>query len=360
MLLSALLLIQEPAPIPDFPQVDLPAVGSEAALESQDAFRAWSEGLRDTPHIPFLMDVEFVGSVDFQEDPESMRIQATFSGSGQTVYRSLREFQHQWDIKVRPWDADAILVPLGFQSDGEFLRLHIGRLPEMDLVDGMNFKLDLAVAEKAYAMYRELTGRMGEISDLDPSLPDVTELAQEMARLMPADLPTYLHPSTLFHGSLIAFTCRRYTVEDGIVNAHFSFDLQEGSYLGNIFEMVEDMILNQGLSDDDFSEGMDFLQSMADGLSFQARFDEATGLPLGMDFRFRLDMADLDMDEEGAIDLVLHLTATLRETSDASNLELTSLGTDAPAMDVTGFLQMAMGQMQDVVDMMESDEDLDF
>lgn len=358
----ALLLLAAPA-APAQTADDLPVVGTPEALEHQEAFRAWSAEHGKQPVAPFTLDFTVAGDIHMTDEGEGMDIRASFQVAGTTLYITPRIFQHDLEVTVDVEDMQSFQFPVSIRFDGKMIHFTLGAIPGTEMEDGIRVKVNQAAVEEIYVLYLKMMPRFVEIlsSELEGQLvPDMSGFLETVFALMPPDLPSYVHPATMFHYGSKSMTCRRFQENGGVVDAYLALDLQEGSVMRTAFDELSAFFEELELGDEDMEEIHSVLTVMAEVGQMHCTFDAITGIPLSMAMDFDLDPSLIEPGAEGNFSLDFTYTGNLLKLTDPDSLSLPALDESIPPLDLSGFVQMGISQLRSMMDELDSGEDMEF
>ena len=360
----SLLVFAAPAQEQDLGTVlQLPAVGSPEALESQEAFRTWSDGLEEVPFTPFALDYRFDGKLRVLDPSDGTDMDGSFTATGSSLYIKLNEFHHAMEITLS-MDGETRKVPVDILFGGDRVELHVGALPDADLPDGVTVTVSQPLLEEAYLLYLELMPQMMNMFAGEPGMefvPDMSGLFEELVMLMPPDLPTYIHPAGMFRYGLRSFTCRQFQLKDGIVEAQLILDTQEGSILDSIIKQAATLFGEFEEEDLEMAEVQEIIDQMADAMQIHAKFDAVTGIPVFLEMDMEISQETFGEEgEEGEAHLQFRYEGQLLRLTDPSSLRFDAPEASENSIDVTGFLQMGVAQIRSMLYELESGEDMDF
>lgn len=346
----------------------LPPVGSDAAIESQEAFREWQAKVLGELQPHYELEYQYQLALSFQEDVDQVTRKASMNGGGHMAARSLREYQHQTYLAMDPKSQ----TPLQFQAD-----IHLDGTQAVAVLkspaipgieDGFRMEIDQKKLEKAYRDYLPLLSGLSSIAmqeeDIPPEMAPMMDKLFEMYSHVPPDMAHYFHPTGYWGMGLRYFTCRDFQVRGDIVEATLTLDVQEGSFLYEVGETTVQALIDAGeIAESDLAAMATFLpffHSLVDDARLVMRFDEKTGIPIGLTMDFYFNVRDLDLDIQPTVHLTANYRGILRMPSSPDGIEFRALPEAAETMDVTGFLDMGLIYLRNLVAEQEMEEDVAF
>lgn len=346
----------------------MPDVGSPAALESQLAFREWNAKVVHDLQTPFILDYQFTAQIFTSNASGQIPVEGTVEGGGQIVARSLREFQHQMNIEVAAPNQPTQDFAVDLLLDGTTMSAYMGssQLPELD--QGMRVFSKQEIVENAYreyissapALLRSAVMEEGMPQAMEPFLSKVMELTTDI----PADLGRNLHPAGYWNYGLRYWTCRDFGMQDGVVTATLTIDFQKGSKLREIADSLLEAMIAGGAVDEEELAQIDqlipLLTSLVDDARLVARFDERSGIPLGLEVDFNFDIRDVMPDIDPVFRLQISYQGALALPTDASGLTFRAQPEAAQNMDIAPFIQMGLGYLRNLAQDQSAEEDLAF
>lgn len=341
-------------------QTPLPEVGSAAAVEADDAYRSWVESLPMPPVTPAHMEYALSASMEASIDGEL--IEMTLDCDAQVDFQSLQRFRYQISGTAGMTSMGSIAFEGALLFDGKTVWIH-GKVHSEDLEiqeQGM-VRCDQEVLEDGYLQLMDLLPRMTDN-------PMVQEIGMEslfllLTELLPPDIGTYLHPAGYMYYASKSLTCRSLQASGDSLDLDLAIDIRPDSPMGTILRIAEDLDAGGELTDADREE-FKMMQVMADKMILHLRQDRATGIPLAMESTFEFDAGMLDLEETGNADFPLKVTMTMLGTMTNPESIEDALFAEPPSyeqtLDVTPFVQMGLQSLHQLVEELESEEDMEF
>lgn len=338
-------------------QTPLPEVGSPAAQEADTAYRAWVESISMPPITPVHVEYAISATMGFLDDGHDVEL--SLDCEVQVDFESL----HRYRLQVRGTAGMDSQVQVDFQGealfDGKTIWLH-GQIDskELELQEQGMIRCDQEMLENGYLQMIAFLPRLAE----NPEAQDLgfDKLFLTVGELMPPDLGTYLHPAGYMYSAAKSFTCRRFHEAGDILDLDLSADARPGSPLGAIFEVVEDLEVDESFTETDKAE-FEMLKMFADQVSLHLRQDRATGIPLALETSFAIDPGMLDAEDvEGPIQVTMTMLGSMEtpESIDASLFAAPPASDQA--LDVTPFLQLGLNSLEQAFEELDSEQDMEF
>lgn len=352
MTLAALLLA---APAGLLPQ-EVPAVGSPEALAADASFRAWLEAAAATPAVPLHMEYQF--SLDLQAEGLEEDMDLSFKGKTVSDIRSLSVMRHQFEIGgMIPEEGQMELNGTLMLDGSTFWLLAKSNNDEIIPERGFLARGDQQTLERVYSLYLESIPALAAMAEGE--MTGIGDAMKDVADWMPPSFGAYMHPSTYMLSGSRALTCRSFSRADGVVIADVGLNLEEGSAMAAVMGMVEAMAAQGG--DPEAQTVLSNMRRMLEHHSVRVEFDEATGLPIGLDLTLDINPRDFGVDEGGRMQMRFAFEADVTRPEKLDDALFAPPKSAAQAMDVTVFLQMAEGQMRAMLAEMDgADDDMAF
>jgi hypothetical protein len=340
MTLAALLLAAPAALLPQ----EVPSVGSPEAQAADASFRAWLEAAAATPAAPLHVEYQF--SVDLQAEGMDEDMDVSFKGKTVSDIRSLSVMRHRFEISgMVPEEGPMELTGTLMLDGSTFWLLAKSNNDEIIPERGFLAKGDQQILERVYSLYLEsipalATMAEGEMSGIGDAMKDVADW-------MPPSFGAYMHPATYMLSGSKALTCRSFSRVDGVVIADVGLNLEEGSAMASVMGMIEAMAAQEG--GPEAQAALSNMRRMLEHHSVRVEFDEATGIPIGMDLKLDINPRDFGVDEDGRMQMRVVFEADVTRPEKLDDALFAAPKSAAQAMDVTVFLQMAEGQMRSML-----------
>ncbi|PCJ53617.1 MAG: hypothetical protein COA70_07905 [Planctomycetota bacterium] len=347
-----------PVQLPD----SLPEIGTETALNAQEDFREWSSSklgnMTEAVHLDYVIEMN-LRVVDGQRDGV-VAVHLDY----QCDILSLSVQRH---LLVGSLEVESVEYPfeMEFLLDGTdcWFRLSVEAFQNLEFFSEGNLlaKGDQKALEDLYAVYLEVLPALSSADFGDVDLSSMSGFMQRMMEVSPPSVEIYAHPSGMVHYSCKVLTCRSMTRENGKVDVYLSLDVQPGSYIGDLFLAARPLLLSTGMEESGIDQGYQILQSMGELVGGRFRFDEETGVPLDMWIDLMIEPADFGfLDEEGSLAIVASITGEMTRPQFMDEKLFEPLTSSIPPIDLTVFIQGAQVILQQMMDEMNSADDLDF
>lgn len=341
---------------------NFPTVGSEAAIVAQNEFRSWLGSAAKAPLMP--LHVEYTVSASLALIDPGGSVEATFEGTMVSEVQSFTKMYHHLEGVALLMGEKQVPVEISLVLDNETFwislqtqGLHV--IPE----DGIYLTGNMSKLQEVYQFgldFHKWSASKSKMQEGDADLLLGVAFTTFMQSL-PDEFGALLHPTgALFYG-MAPFTCREFSMGEGVVKASMTLDTQPEAFVVEVLAQwyqFWDGFMGSSSQEDRVSKAY---RTFGDYLNFTLRFDVETQAPLSLSLDFSVDAETLGLGtKEESMSFsaeVQHLAHSL-DTNRARLI--TAPHPDRKAMEVTPFLEIALSEMRAEKAEMESAADEDF